>query len=48
MLGSIQANPFAKERRAGMHVMVWNEDGSVFDFIGFDTYAGLKDFVNCE
>ncbi|KAK7098320.1 cell surface hyaluronidase-like [Littorina saxatilis] len=27
-----EANPFAAERRDGMHVIVWREDGTLFDY----------------
>ncbi|KAK7484790.1 hypothetical protein BaRGS_00023964, partial [Batillaria attramentaria] len=39
-----EKNPVAKERQRGLHVMVWDEDGSVFDFLVFKKYDGFGDF----
>ena len=41
-----QANHFAVERNTGLHVIAWNDDGSVFDFSVFAQYTPLRAFVD--
>ena len=46
--GFPQANAFAKSGAKGLYVIVWNEDGSIFDYSAFRQYTPLKGFVGCE
>ncbi|KAK7481482.1 hypothetical protein BaRGS_00027244, partial [Batillaria attramentaria] len=39
-----EKNPFAKERQNGLHVLVWNKDGSVFDFNVFKSFNNFREF----
>lgn len=39
-----QKNIFAEERQAGLHVIIWDEGGTVFDFQVFKDYMGFAGF----
>ncbi|XP_070200699.1 cell surface hyaluronidase CEMIP2-like [Littorina saxatilis] len=40
-----EANPFAQERSKGLHVIVWNEDGTVFDFLYLEDFFPIREFI---
>ncbi|XP_070199288.1 cell surface hyaluronidase-like isoform X2 [Littorina saxatilis] len=40
-----EVNAFAKERTKGLHIIVWNEDGTLYDFTRLQVFTPLKKFI---
>ena len=43
-----QSHAFVNERNQGLHVIVWNEDGSPADYSVFQKFTDLREFIDSK